>query len=169
MRDTMTIIGMAVVAIVIGYGAYMLAVRSGTVVEEPPATQSPATVIVPFTALARGEHSTVTRRTNYLITSADQLATLWQMIDAPGQTPAVDFSAKSVVAVFSGTKPTLGYDIRITQVGDSTARTVTVLLTSPGGSCLPAQATISPYEIVEISKTDLPFTHVDIATTTSCL
>jgi N-acetylmuramic acid 6-phosphate (MurNAc-6-P) etherase len=125
---------------------------------------------VPFTELVSGTKSSVNQRVNYLITSQDELLELWNMIDASGAPPTVDFTKDVVLALFAGEEPTNGFSISVSKIEDSaSARQVIIELSQPGGSCVLAQSTTSPYEIVETSLTSLPLTHEDEATTTSCL
>jgi len=135
----------------------------------PVVQKSSASVAVSFAELAKGTQSTVTKRTNYLITSTSELSALWKMVDAKGQIPVVDFKTNIVIAAFAGTKPTAGYDIRITGVEDNAMRLVTVTLSTPDSSCLLAQSLTSPYQIMELPKTTLPLTHNDLGARTSCL
>lgn len=166
MRDAFLIVGGGFAAFVIGAFFFLYSQNAAphAVVQQ----QSTGTT-VPFTELAEGTQSKVLGRTNYLITSTTQLSNLWSMIDAQGQIPDVDFDTHVVMAVFAGKQSTAGYAIAVSKVEDSTVRQVTVTVTSPGGSCLLAQSVTAPYQIVEVSKTSLTFTHTDIATTASCL
>ncbi len=170
MRDTLIIIGLALVAVVLGtfillYGRNNLPSAPSSAV----AYNTPAAVAVPFTELAQGVHSSVSVRTNYLITSETQLAKLWKMIDARGKTPVVDFTTHDVIAVFAGKEPTAGYTIAVSKIDYANTRQVTVTLTSPGGNCMLAQSVTAPYQVVELAKTSLPLTHADRAITANCL
>ena len=141
---------------------------NGTLTQTSPANLA-GTGPVPFTELAHGTLSTVSTRANYLITSSAELLALWAIIDAPGQTPTVDFTKNNVIAVFAGNEPAAGYSIKVSQIEDAQSRMVTVSLTKPGGSCLPAQPATSPYQVIELPKTTLPLAHEDTTVTTSCL
>ncbi|NNM84005.1 protease complex subunit PrcB family protein [Candidatus Parcubacteria bacterium] len=168
MRNIFVVVGIGVIAIVIWmvastYGAGPLSTQT------PSTPSSVAAVPVPFTELAHGMHSTVTARTNYLITSPSELLALWAMIDAPNQPPEVDFTRNDVIAVFAGNEPTAGYDIKVSQVKDSQSRMVTVLLTKPGANCLSPHAVTSPYQVIELSKTALSLAHQDQEDIVSCL
>ena len=169
-RDVAIVLGLALVAVVIGVLIFLYG-RSAVPPFSPSAAagDTPTAAAVPFTELARGAHSTVTARANYLVTSPGQLAQLWKMVDAAGQAPLVDFSSDSVIAVFAGTEPTAGYAIAVSKVTDGQVRLVTVTLTAPDSTCILAQSKTAPYQIVELPKTALPLTHEDVATTTNCL
>ncbi|MBU6491016.1 protease complex subunit PrcB family protein [Patescibacteria group bacterium] len=171
MRNILAIVGLVVAATIIGafvflYGGNTFPSRSSLA---PAYNNPPDKTTIPFTELAHGAHSSIPVRANYLITSEDQLSELWKMIDAGGQTPKVDFATQSVIAIFAGQKPTAGYTIAVSNVEDAATRDVTITLTSPGGSCLLAQSLTAPYQVVELPKTSLAFTHKDLATTLSCL
>ncbi len=123
---------------------------------------------VPFTTLAQGTDSTVASRTNYLITTQSQLAELWTFLKQPPPVPTVDFSSKVVAAIFAGELPTTGYSIAVAAVEDAGKRIVKVDIEKPDQSCVLAQSTTAPYQVVELPKTSLPFTHDDIWTTKVC-
>ncbi len=162
-KQTISAVGVAVIAIAIGVYLFY----SG---EYPPssATNQQSAVIVPFTALADGARSKVSSRVNYLITTQEELAELWEFLEEPPPVPKVDFNKKVVAAVFAGEAPTAGYDIAVAEVRDNGERTVKVELTKPDESCLLAQSLIAPYQVVELPKTSLPFTHADVWTTKPC-
>ncbi|MDP2652107.1 MAG: protease complex subunit PrcB family protein [bacterium] len=163
MRNTLIVGGVAVAAIVIGVLVFL---RGGDSFSN--ASASPATV-VSFTQLARGSHSKVTMRVNYLITSSDQLNELWKMVDATSTPPKIDFKKEAVIAVFAGEQPTAGYAISVAKVEDTSARIVSITLAKPDGRCMTGQVLTTPYELVTLPATSLPLAHEDISTTTSCL
>ncbi len=172
MKDTLIIVGLALVAVIAGsfiflYGRGSLSNASSSAVTYGAPGAAAATV--PFTELAQGAHSTITVRANYLITSKAELAKLWKMIDARAQVPVVDFAKNDVIAVFAGKKPTAGYAVAVSKVEDTNTREVTVALTSPGGNCVLAQSVTEPYQVIELPKTALALTHVDQEITASCL
>ena len=115
---------------------------------------SVAAASVPFTKLAQGTQSTVSERTNYLITSTSELEQLWKMIGAKGSPPTIDFNKNSVAAIFAGT---------VSRVEDTDVRTVTVI----EKSC-PLKDSTTPYELIALPTTLLNFTHEDQATN-NCL
>lgn len=163
MKDALLLLGVFVAALAVGGTVYWYADM------QTPAAVVESTVKVPFQELAHGTQSKETRRANYLITSTYELNQLWKMIDAKGVAPTVDFSRDVVVAVFAGTQPTLGYSIAISSVEDSDNRMITVTLLKPGASCLAGETATSPYQVVKMQKTELPFAHSDALVTQSCL
>lgn len=118
-------------------------------------TSSLAATPVSFTKLAQGTQSTVSKPTNYLITSANELEKLWKIVGAKGNPPSVDFTKNCVAAIFAGT---------VSRVEDTDVRTVTVT----GTSCSLKKATTTPYELITLPTTSLEFTHEDISITTAC-
>ena len=162
-RDFIGIIFVAVVAIAIG--VYMF--YSGEY-QPSSVTNQQASVIVPFTALAEGSRSKVDSRVNYLITTQEELAELWKFLEEPPPVPKVDFTKKVVAAVFAGKAPTSGYDINVVEVQDADKRVVKIELIKPDESCILAQSLTAPYQVIELPKTSLPFTHADVWTTKSC-
>jgi len=128
----------------------------------------PAAVTVPFTALAEGARSEVSSRVNYLVTTQEELSALWELLKEPPPPPTVDFNAKVVAAVFAGKAPTTGYSITVAEVQDVDKRVVKIELTKPDESCVLAQSVTAPYQIIELPKTSLPFTHADTWVTKPC-
>ena len=124
---------------------------------------------VPFTKLAYGPHSVVTKRVNYLITSPTELSELWHLVDAKGKIPSVDFTQNEVIAVFAGQQPTTNYAVTVSKVQDSSARMISIMFKNPSSNCASQNAVIAPYEIIVVPTTSLPITHENISTTTTCL
>jgi hypothetical protein len=161
--------GAAVVAIGIGVVVFLYGGENFS--NTSPSTTNTAqlaVVAISFTKLAQGVKSTVSTRTNYLITSASELEKLWQMVDARGKTPVIDFTKNYVAAVFAGKVPTTGYAIAVSKVEDTNVRIVTVTLTKPESGCIEGQLITSPYALIELPKTSLQFTHEDQTATTNC-
>ncbi|MFA5998198.1 MAG: protease complex subunit PrcB family protein [Candidatus Paceibacterota bacterium] len=168
-RDSRIILGVALVAVTVSVGFFLFYrsdVQNGSL-SAAVNTQQSATA-VPFTPLAEGSRSTVTRRVNYLITSPDQLSKLWKMVDATGTPPAVDFKTQAVIAVFAGERPAAGYRIAVSKVEDASARVVSITIAEPAADCMLAQTITAPYEVVAVPVTSLPFTHEDVSVTTTC-
>lgn len=156
-KDTHLVLGMVLVAAAIG-----------TMVLVPGRSGTPAAVVVPVTALARGSSSTVPARVNYLITSSAELSELWGLVDAGGSPPPIDFATNAVLAVFAGAQPTTGYAIRVAKVQDAGTRLVSITLAAPAEGCPVGQALTAPYEIVAVPATALPLAHEDISATVGC-
>jgi len=153
--------GLALTTIVIGI--FIFFYNGGSFINT-----SSAAVVVPFTRIVQGDHSIVATRVNYLISSTDEFDKLWEMVDASGTPPLVDFNTHAVIAVFAGEQPTAGYAIEVSQIEDSTERTVSLTLAKPDNDCMEGQVITSPYEIVVVPTTSLPLTHEDIQTTANC-
>lgn len=135
-----------------------------------PISFSPGQVTT--TVLAEGVQApNADERVNYRVTTADQLAALWQMIytDNGQPVPSIDFSRYEVLAIFDGSHSTAGYSVHITSVKDtSSARVVTIVHTEPGDSCVPGGGGTSPFTIIQVSKSSLPISRVDQTVTTQC-
>lgn len=89
---------------------------------------------------------------NVLINSQNELKALYSELNIE-EVPAVDFTKKSVAAVFSGQKSSGGHSITITdvKVNDGVA-TVKVIKTKPEPGQPATMALTSPYCIASISK-----------------
>jgi hypothetical protein len=124
----------------------------------------------PFSVIAHGASGpSGIGKVNYRITSASQLAQLWQMIYGDNTAPpAVDFSRQEVLAFFDGTHATGGYDIAVTSVADNGARTVNVQHVAPGAGCVVSQSSTAPFEVIAVAKSALSINHVDAAVTSDC-
>ena len=123
---------------------------------------------VPFVELSRGQHAQITSRVNYLITSEEGLTELWKLLDSDSPAPAIDFSSRSVVAVFAGEQATGGHEISVTKIEDGSLRTVVVARTMSSDGCMVRQSLTTPYQVVEIPATTLSFTHTDVLVTKVC-
>lgn len=166
MKDALLVSALVVLALAVGAGAYWYNAAVTT-----PAQQAPASQLAPvsFTTLAEGTQSKEMRRANYRITSSAELTRLWRMISTDTSIPAIDFEKNEVIAVFAGQEPTLGYSIAISKIEDGSVRNVAISISKPGASCLAGQAITSPYQIIAVPKTSLPYAHTDTVSTMSCL
>lgn len=168
LHDGHLVLGMVLVMVAIVV-IVRFPVRSGGQVTSPApvvADTQPAAVAVPFTEIARGVKSRVATRTNYIITSPDQMKKLWDMVDAKGAVPAVDFTTEAVIAVFAGADSTSS--IAVAKIEDAAARMVSITISRPEEACLAKLSTTTPYELIKVPVTTLPLTHEDISTTVSC-
>jgi len=67
--------------------------------------------------------------------------------------PEVDFSRRTIVAVFQGDQPTGGYEISIQDIVESeNSFEVAVKAFSPGSRCVVEGKVTRPFDIVEIEK-----------------
>lgn len=148
-------------------GLVLLAVVAGVLMTGSD-RGGPAAATVPFTALAEGSRSEVTSRVNYLVETPEELARLWDLLQEAPPVPTVDFNTKVVAAVFAGEVPTAGYDIAVTEVEDTDSRVVKIELVKPDEGCVLAQSLTAPYQVIELPKTSLPFTHADTWTVKKC-
>jgi hypothetical protein len=163
MHRTSYVVSAVLLIIVMGVYVVMSDGEQNPVPNEPTAT-----TLVPVIELAKGTQSTVTQRRNYVINSNAELSALWKLIDEQAPHPTVNFETSSVVAVFSGTKPTAGHSITVTKIADSDRRMVTVTLQGPDSTCFLAEFLTAPYQIIEVPKTSLPYTHQDETVKDTC-
>jgi hypothetical protein len=167
-RETHLVLGMVLVMAAIGV-IVLLPGRVGAPIASPsPAVNQPPPAAVTFTEIAHGSKSTVAKRVNYLIASAEDMKKLWNMVDAKGAVPTVDFTKDDIIAVFAGEEPTTGYTIEVSTIEDSTERMVKVTLGAPGGNCVTGQSITHPYQIIRVPITNLPLTHKDVSVTNDC-
>jgi hypothetical protein len=164
MKDAYVIGSMCVVAIVIGALLYVY----GPSITLPGHVGGSAS-----TMLMQGDDAKTSDRTNYRVTSADELSSLWLLIygGSGPAAPTVDFSKNEVLAVFDGSHGTGGYAVKVTNVVDSgLSRTVTVEHDTPGKGCVVSDAVTSPYEVVLVSKMqdNATLSHTDVEKTVDC-
>ncbi len=168
-RNLIIVFGSAFAAIVIGvliflYSGLSISNTSASAVNE----YHPTAVAVPFMEIAHGTQSNVLARTNYLVTSVEELNKLWGIIDADGKVPSIDFSRNYVAAVFAGSQSTTGFTIEVSKVEDTSIRNVTVTITEPGKDCSKKKSATAPYAVIELPKTSLHLAHEDQTTITDC-
>ena len=166
-RNAFILFGVALVAIAVGVAVFISG-GSDSFSSTSLADSQQSAVIVPFITLAEGPQSKIVSRGSYLIDTQEELAELWKLIEEPPPVPTVDFSTKVVVAVFAGEVPTAGYDIAVAEVEDADKRMVKIELTRPDEGCVLAQSMTAPYQVIELPKTSLLFTHADTWVIKSC-
>ncbi len=163
MKDIL-ILGVAcAAAILLGAWLYFGGATSG----EPPRMEG----AVSFAVLDQGSSSgDVTERKNYRIKSQDELAELWRMVHGTGAPTTVDFTKQEVIAVFDGTHVTGGYEVAIASVVDvaTGSRTVSIVRTEPGESCMTTESITSPYQIIVVPKSDAPFAREEQTVVEEC-
>lgn len=71
--------------------------------------------------------------------------------------PEVDFTRRTILAIFQGIQPTTGYEISIEEIVDAqSSLEVIVKAFAPGGRCGVLGKITGPLHIVEIEKTNKP-------------
>ena len=163
-------------AVIIAVTAFALLVMSsplltqkGDMSQGPATSPAPAAAEVAYARITQGMHANVNMRVNYLIRSADDLASLWQALGDAGRQPAVDFTQYAVLALFAGQVPNPGYTITASKITDTAVnRLVSITLTSPGAGCFEPQVIATPYELVLVPRTSLPLAHEDITAIVDC-
>ena len=126
-------------------------------------------LVVAFQKIAEGENAAVSKRVNYRIQTADELAQLWQDLNIEEPPPAVDFSKSEVAAVFAGLAPSSGYGIGVIKVVDSKkTRTVLIELTRSDSECGYKHDAVSPFELIVFPRTTLRLTHIDQPVSVQC-
>ena len=182
MKDLLFILGICVVAAVIGaylyfYTPQSLQTSSATPVETTTSTQDtpgePAPVpSVTFTTIDIGTHAVnVTARKNYVAGDAQGLTKLWSLAfgETGSTTPKIDFGTTEVIGVFAGTKPTGGYAIEVSKVVDGIdARTIYVNIVKPGANCVTTESVTSPFAIITLPVSTLPLAHQDTTSVRDC-
>jgi len=96
---------------------------------------------------------------NYVINTETEWQSLWEKIfsntSAKPPLPEIDFTRRTIVAVFQGIQPSSGYEISINEIVE-TENTLEVVVKAfaPGDRCVVTGAVTRPFDIVEIEKTE---------------
>lgn len=165
-RDILMLSGSIATGIVVG--VVVFAASSSPILDMSAISAQPAAAIVPFTEIKSGTQSKVTERVNYLITSADELQSLWTLINATGTPPTLDFSKQAIMAIFAGQQIVAGSRAVVSKIEDAASRLVSITVVRPEGSCAKKIATTTPYQLIAVPATTLPLAHEDVMTTTVC-
>jgi protease stability complex PrcB-like protein len=72
--------------------------------------------------------------------------------------PSINFTTRTVIAVFMGEQPNPGYTIKITQIVQSGSNVVVHLLSTNAGGCVYATEEVWPAYIADIPKTNAHLT-----------
>lgn len=93
---------------------------------------------------------------NLVINDPESFKELWQRAicttDFCPEVPAVDFSEKTVIAIFAGVKPTLSHHIVVEDVTENDqGLTVQIRFADSSGGCIGLPALSSPYHILAVT------------------
>lgn len=96
---------------------------------------------------------------NYVIKTEAEFQSVWEKIfsntSEKPPLPEIDFTRRTIVAVFQGEQATNGYAISIEGILETdNSLDVTVKAISPGKRCVLLGKVTRPFDIVEIVKTD---------------
>jgi hypothetical protein len=172
MRDYIVIGIMVVVVAVVGIGVFYFGPSSFKSDMHTSISSTESTSTIPYTVLSEGTSTaSINDRANYQITAANDLTTLWHMVyGKSGTVPSVDFSKYEVLGVFDGSHSTTDYNVQVASVVEAEGKRIVIVTHMvPGKSCKPADKPTSPFELIQVSKTTLPLTHIDVSSTTPCL
>ena len=96
---------------------------------------------------------------NYVITSKDEWERVWRL--AMSNTyplppaPEIDFSKRSIIAVFQGFQPSDGYAVSVTKiVRTDDGIKVTIRESLPADSCHVLMVVTEPYHIIELDRVE---------------
>ncbi|HSL23822.1 MAG TPA: protease complex subunit PrcB family protein [Vicinamibacterales bacterium] len=103
--------------------------------------------------VARGTLSGIEEPRQAVVQSREDWEALWRA-HAPGQIPPeVDFTRRTVLAVFLGSKMTAGFDVEITEIETRPAgATVRYRERAPAPDEMTAQVITSPFHIISVPR-----------------
>lgn len=112
-----------------------------------------------ITTLAKGTLSGIDRTRQVVVRSDAEWRALWEEHAPEQSAPRVDFQARTVLAVFLGSRTSAGFDVEITGI-ERTERETTVRYreTRPGPDQMVAQIITAPFHIVSVPRLDGPVT-----------
>ncbi len=175
MRDIYIIGGITLAAVVIGTTLFLFGPASlqSDVNAALNSAQTGGTSTVPFTPLESGNSALgVSVRTNYRISSRNDLDALWPLLygekDAP-PIPQIDFSKYEILTLFDGSHSTTGHGIAVASITDANAvRTVVVTHIVPDGDCSVGTSSNSPFIVIRVPKTTFQLAHQDVTASSTC-
>lgn len=114
---------------------------------------------IEFQPISKGIWSGHTNAEYYVIQDRDEWTQIWsqhtKVMHPQDPLPEMDFSEKTIIAVFMGTHLTTGYGIEVKEIIDTgLSIVVKVEKTYPGKRCVVGEAITHPYHIVKINKID---------------
>lgn len=100
-----------------------------------------------------------TEAQNYVIKTAAEWQSLWDKIfsntSEKQPLPQIDFTRRTIVAVFQGTQPSSNYEISIEEIVETeNSLEVAVKAIKPGKRCVVTGKVTRPFDIIEIEKTE---------------
>ena len=109
---------------------------------------------VAFKTLEAGEQGIENKREAVVHTAAEWTG-LWKELGSSKPRPAVDFARSTVLGVFLGSRPTVGYSVKIDTIERQGAElVVTYRERRPAATDMVAQMLTAPYVLVTIEKFD---------------
>ncbi len=127
----------------------MLALQAAS----PPNVHKQVPATIDTVIIARDTMSQIEEPRQDVVLSADVWETLWRRHSGTTPAPKVDFSTRSVIAIFLGTRPTAGYAVDITGARESGGiLTVEWRERTPDPGAITAQVLTSPMVIASIPK-----------------
>jgi hypothetical protein len=120
---------------------------------------------IDFTTIAQGTDSGYQSASQMVIDNSERWNNFWQLhtcnTEPPSPVPQMDFTRYSIVAVFSGEKPTGGYSVEIlsaetisSQTRDQPSLAISVQYRQPGAGDFVTEALTYPYHMIRIPKID---------------
>lgn len=113
-----------------------------------------------FNSLQKGVYSGISERTMVVVSSKGEWDRLWaehvSMTSPMTEAPQIDFSKDMVVGVFSGDKPSGGYEVEIVKI-ECEEKTMTVFYREimPSPKDIVSAVMTQPYHLIKTERQDL--------------
>ena len=112
---------------------------------------------LPFTPLASGQTSGIEDAREVVVSSEPEWEALWKSHAGGGKPQKVDFSKLAVVGVFLGSRPTAGFEVKVTRVvAEGREWVVEYQEHRPARDRVVAQVLTSPYQLITLEQHDGP-------------
>jgi hypothetical protein len=137
--------------------AFLLCTLALVLVIVPAATGQEASRKVKFETVARHLSSGHWEKKNYLINNKEEWERVWAIATSnsypPPSAPEIDFSTRSVIAVFQGSQPSDGYSISINKL-KKTENSFKIVVTEsmPEDTCKVLMVVTQPFHIIETER-----------------
>lgn len=107
--------------------------------------------VISFTTVAAGTHSGIDQPRQVVARTTSEWQALWKTHSPDAAPPSVDFTKATVVGVFLGSRPTAGFDVRITAVKQERGHVVVEYAErTPAPGVMLAQVLTSPFHLIRI-------------------
>jgi len=111
-----------------------------------------------FLTVGKSQQSGNPERKNYVINDTAAWEDLWDKVNAglspKPALPEIDFTRRTIIAIFQGSQPTSGYEVTITNIVNAEGHIQVVVKELMNPNCGGLGVITRPFHIVEVDKLD---------------